>query len=334
MRKHLWKVIAILVIAAAAFFAWKKFGKGARDGKPSYQEATVTQGAIENSIEASGEVAPLNRVEIKPPVGGRIEKILTEEGSSVKAGQILAWMSSSDRAAVIDAARAKGPEELKKWQDAYQPTPIVAPLSGVIILRNVVIGQTIDVSTVLFALSDKLIVLAHVDEVDIGRIRDKMPAHIVLDSFPQDSIDGQVTAILYEGKNVSNVITYGVKVEPKNAPAFFRSQMTANVRFIIEQKENALLVPSNAIQTTPNGDKQVLVPGAEGQQPQPVPVKVGADSGGNTEILAGLNAGDTILIQRKRYSPQRGNASSPLVMGGRPGGNNSGGGNRRGGGSH
>src|SRR2546430_2143829 len=99
----------------------------------------MRQGSIENKVQDTRQVAPLNRVEIKPPIQGRIEQLLVDEGSRVNSGQILAYMSSSDRAAILDSARAKGPAEVKYWQDAYKPTPIVAPLSGVIILRNVVV---------------------------------------------------------------------------------------------------------------------------------------------------------------------------------------------------
>jgi macrolide-specific efflux system membrane fusion protein len=52
---------------------------------------------------------PQNRLEIKPPIAGRAEEVLVNEGELVKAGQIIAWMSSTDRAALLDAARAQGP---------------------------------------------------------------------------------------------------------------------------------------------------------------------------------------------------------------------------------
>src|SRR5262249_847261 len=162
---------------------------------------------------------------IKPPIGGRIEKLLVDEGDRVSAGQILGWMSSTDRAAIMDAARSQGPEELKHWEDSYKPTPIVAPLAGTLLLRNVVVGQTVDPTTVIYAMSDKLIVKADVDETDIGRVRLGMAARVTLDSYPNEPINGTVFQILYEGVNTSNVITYGVKIEPKSVPPFFRSQM-------------------------------------------------------------------------------------------------------------
>ena len=165
----------------------------------------------------------------------------------VKAGQILAWMSSTDRAAILDAARAQGADAYKKWNDAYKPTPIVAPLNGTIILLNVVVGQTVDTTVAVYAMSDKLIVKADVDETDVGRIHLGLPAVVVLDSYPDAPIDGTVFQILYEGVNTSNVITYVVKIDPKKVPPFFRSQMTANIKLISNKKDNVVLLPEAAI---------------------------------------------------------------------------------------
>lgn len=311
-------VVGILLIAGGAGYGlWSWLGTS---GKPkrSFDAVVAKEGPIESTVDATGSVLPLNRVEIKPPIGGRVEQLLVEEGQRVQAGQILAWMSSSDRAAILDAARAQGPEELKRWQDVYKPTPIVAPLSGVVILRNVVVGQQVDAGTVLFAMSDKLVVVAQVDESDVGRVRRGMPAKITLDSFPDRSVEGKVFDILFEGKNVSNVIQYGVKVAVEPVPEWFRSQMTANVSFVLSRKANAVLVPAAAVRES-GGAKQVLVPGAPGAAPQTKTVRTGVESGDMVEILEGLSAGDKVLIARARYVPQQGVQSSPLTMGGRGG---------------
>lgn len=304
----------ILVLVGGAFY-WHQAKSKDRRNRAAERIIEVREGLIENAVEATGEVAPLNRVEIKPPIAGRIETLLVDEGSPVKGGQILAWLSSSDRAAILDAARAQGEEAVKQWEDTYKPTPIIAPLSGVIILRNVVVGQTVDGGTVLFAMSDKLIVLTHVDEVDIGRIKIGMPAAITLDAYPDQSVDGRVTHILYEGKNVSNVITYGVKVEPQQTPPFFRSQMTANVRLIVDKKENVLLIPVAAVKTSVDGEKSVSVPGPNGK-PELRPILVGLQSSDSIEVVSGLSAGDSVVVTRRRYTPQRGGeGSNPLLMG-------------------
>ncbi len=315
MRKK-WVAIfgVLLIVGGGAFYVWR--AKSQKKRSDSLTETVQAKlGTIQDTVEATGEVLPLNRVEIKPPIAGRIEKLMVDEGDRVQSGQILGWMSSTDRAAILDAALAQGPDELKHWQDTYKPTPVVAPLSGVIILRNVVVGQTVDATTVIYAMSDKLIVKADVDETDIGRIRMGMASSITLDSYPNQPIDGKVFQILYEGVNTSNVITYGVKIEPQNVPPFFRSQMTANISLIANKKDNVVLLPEAAIRPSASGDRQVMVPGPDGK-PAPRTVQVGLENGDQAEITDGIQAGDTILVVRKRYTPQQAASSSPLVMGG------------------
>jgi len=223
-------------------------------------------------------------------------------------------MSSSDRAAILDAARSQGPDATKRWEDAYKPTPIIAPLSGVIILKNVVVGQTVDPSAVLYAMSDFLIVLGQVDESDIGRIHVGMPTLITLDAYPDKKVEGKVFDILYEGKNVSNVITYGVKVRPTKVPSFFRSQMTANISFVINSKDSALIIPVTVVQEMSNGIKQVSIPGID-EKPVIREIKTGLENNDMIEVLSGLSLGDKILITRGKYIPQQGPQSSPLTSG-------------------
>lgn len=313
--KRILSLVVILAVLGAA--GWRLRGKFAKPAKAPGRVVAAMEDSIEDAVEATGSVAPLNRVEIKPPIQGRVERLLADEGDTAKAGRILAQMSSSDRAAILDAARAQGPRELKKWEDAYKPTPIVAPLSGVIILRNVVVGQTVDPGTVLYAMSDSLVVVAQVDESDIGKVHVGMPARITLDAYPDRVVEGKVFDLLYEGKNVSNVIQYGVKIKPLQVPSYYRSQMTANVRFIVSQKDHALLVPAAAVRDGQDGAKQVLIPGADGK-PSPREVKTGIESGEKIEILSGLKAGDQVLLSQGRYVPQQAPQSSPLTLGGRP----------------
>lgn len=325
-RKILIAGVLLALVGAGAWYGRTKIG---HPPQRTYSTVVVTEGPIEETVDATGSISPLNRVEIKPPISGRIERLLADEGDSVRDGQILAWMSSDDRAAILDAARAQGPEALKRWEEDYKATPIVAPLSGTIILRDVVVGQTVDSGSVLFAMSDRLIALAQVDESDIGRVHNNMPARITLDAYPDVTVDGRVFEILYEGKNVSNVITYGVKVRPEKVPAFFRSQMTANVSFIIRSQPHAVLLSASAVQIKPNGLKQVSVPGPDGK-PLSKEITTGIESGDQVEILTGLAPGDPVLLTRGKYIPQQGPQSSPLTMGGRPskGGNGGGSGGR------
>jgi membrane fusion protein, macrolide-specific efflux system len=325
--------IGAVLLALLGLGGWKLYKKLSHRSRGENRLVEASEGPIEETIDATGSVLPLNRVEIKPPIGGRIDQLIVDEGDKVKVGQILAWMSSTDRAAILDAARAHGPEALKHWQDAYKPTPVMAPLDGVIILKNVVVGQTVDPTVVTYAMSDYLIVIAQVDESDIGRVKIGMPARITLDSYPDKVDDGKVFDILYEGKNVSNVIQYGVKIRLNKTPAYYRSQMSANISFIVRKKEDALLLPAVAVRETAAGTKQVLVPdGDEG--PQPRTVTTGIESGDKIEILSGLQEGDQVYLSQGRYVPQQPPASSPLNFTGPtgPGGRGAGAGAGGGGG--
>ena len=183
MKRTIVVIIAALAVAAGGAYLHRK--KSARAGA-GYSPAAASAQEISESVDTTGAVAPMNRVEIQPSAAGRIERILVEEGDRIKTGQVLALMSSSDRVAILDAARAMGEEQYNYWQDAYKPIKVVAPLDGTIILKNIVEGQTVGQSTVLFAMSDRLILIANVDESDVGKIRDGQRAVITLDAYPNE----------------------------------------------------------------------------------------------------------------------------------------------------
>ncbi|MFA6318357.1 MAG: HlyD family efflux transporter periplasmic adaptor subunit [Elusimicrobiota bacterium] len=311
------KIIAVVLILIAAGGGYAVLHRK-QNGKEAVKTVTVESGPIVEAVEATGGVEPLNRVEVRAPIAGRIDQLLVEEGAKVQAGQIVGWMSSTDRVAVLDAARAKGEDEVRRWTDAYKPTPIVASIAGDVILRNVVVGEQVSSGGVIYAISDRLIVNASVDESDIGKVKVGMPAEITLDSYPDRTIQGKVFRILFEGKNVSNVITYVVKIAPARIPPYFRSQMTANLKLILRKLDDAVLVPTTAIRQGRDSGKSVLVPGPD-EKPVRQEIETGIESGEMTEVLSGLKPGDTVYLASKRYTPQSGPLSSMFSFGRRPG---------------
>lgn len=308
-------VVALLLIASAAYAAWRFTG----DTAVPQRELTVTRGDINVAVIATGVAQPSNRLEIKPPIAGRVEEILVREGQYVRRGQVLAWMSSSERAALIDAARAKGPEELKRWEDLYRPTPVIAPINGTIILRNAEPGQTFQAQDAMLAMSDKLIVRAQVDETDIAQIKLRQAARITFDAYPDSPVDGKVDEIAFEAKTVNNVTTYGVDVLPAKVPAFMRSGMTANVSFIIATREDVLLVPAEAVRTRQGKSRVLLAPLSPDMKPMEREIQLGLSDGRRTEVLAGLSEGDRVLVQSmaRPASSQSGSGSPLTPFGGR-----------------
>jgi membrane fusion protein, macrolide-specific efflux system len=303
--KKIFIALGLLVIIVAGYFIFFK----KKTEKISYEPAKVSRESLAVVILATGTVQPENRLDIKAPIAGRAESVLVEEGQMVRKGQILAWMSSAERAAMIDAARSKGADELKKWEDLYRPTPIIAPIAGTIIQRDVESGQTFTISDAIFVMSDRLIVEAQVDETDIAQIKLNSDAEIILDAYPKDKIPGKVRQIAFEAKTINNVTSYIVKVLPDKVPDFMRSGMTANIHFSIAAKDNILTIPNEAI-LSKRGAKALLIPGKDGQ-PSEANVEFGMTDGRRTEIISGLKEGDTVLIEKVAQT-EKSSSSSPF----------------------
>jgi macrolide-specific efflux system membrane fusion protein len=314
---HKRAVIVAALLLAAGGGAYYYYVRGARDAAPSYRAVPVARGDISASVLSTGVVQPRNRLEIKVPIPGRVEQVLVEEGQWVTKGAVLAWMSSTERAALLDAARARGPDEVKRWEELYRATPILAPIDGTLILRNVEPGQSFISTDAVFVMSDRLIVVAQVDETDIGQVKLKQAARIELDAYPGQAFDGRVEQIAYDAKTVNNVTTYAVDVLPQKVPGFMRSGMTANVSFQTATRRNVLLVPSEALQSR-DGRSVVLRPG-EGKNgaPREQPVETGVSDGRHTEVTAGVAEGETLLAPRLKLTKRNGQAGTNPFMPGR-----------------
>jgi macrolide-specific efflux system membrane fusion protein len=260
------------------------------------QKVKVTQGTLRQVVQAAGNVQPLNKVSILPPISGRIDKILVMEGSYVKRGQILAWMSASDRAALLDTARSQGEDSVKYWEQAYKATPIVAPSSGLIIARNIVEGQTVSSDTDLYDLSDRLIVLGYVDETDLGKVHMRQPAEVTVEAYPDAPFKCSVSLIGHQAIKVNNVISYQVNLEPQKVPGELRAGMTANISFIVQQKDDVLLLPNFAVKGQQGGSIDLKVLTDPKKPAETRTVQLGVSDGVRVEVVSGLDEGDTVLV--------------------------------------
>ena len=333
-KSRRWVIVVVaLVVAGTAGGGWLYWRSQSKTGEvPKYVEAKVDRRDLKIVVQATGTVQPENRLAIKAPINGRIESIRVQEGVRVKRGQILALMSSTERAALLDAARAKGTEEVKHWEEMYRPTPIIAPMQGVLIGRNVEPGQTMTAQDSIFVISDRLLVVAQVDETDMARVQLKQGVNITLDAYATHKLSGVVHQIAFEAKTVNNVTMYDVQITPEAIPDFMRSGMTASVEFAVASRLQALVVPAGAVRYE-QSRPFVMVPGPSTDKKiidaVRKDIKLGISDGKSVEILEGLAEGDTVLqenFQLGNGSPGGANPFSPFGGGRRPG--QSGGGNR------
>jgi membrane fusion protein, macrolide-specific efflux system len=247
------------------------------------------------TVVSTGLIQPQNRLEIKPSIGGRIEDILVREGDKVKIGQVLIRMSSTERAALIDAARLESDEVLAYWEDVYKKSPIISPIDGEVIARNVEPGQTVTVSDAILVLSDRLVVKAQVDETDIGRVDLAQPAIITLDAYPDIKIKGVVDHIAYESEIINNVTIYNVDIIPTQIPKMLRSGMSVTVELIEKASNDAIALPLHAIHYD---DKRsfVLVKDKGGRIIER-DVVVGIANDNKAEIISGISLDDNVAVQ-------------------------------------
>ncbi|MDW8130970.1 MAG: efflux RND transporter periplasmic adaptor subunit, partial [Bryobacterales bacterium] len=154
-------------------------------------------------------------------------------------------------------------------------------------------------ATKLLTLGDvsDVYVLGKVDEADIGKVCLGQPARIGVEAFKERKFHGRVTKISPLGVEKDNVTTFEVRVSIHNPSSELRANMTANAEIILEEKRNIPLVPEAAVVYDRNRQPFVEVPDAASPGGRRrVPVELGISNGVKTELVQGLQEGDTILL--------------------------------------
>ncbi|MBU2258337.1 MAG: efflux RND transporter periplasmic adaptor subunit, partial [Candidatus Omnitrophica bacterium] len=230
-----------------------------------------------------------------------------QEGDKIKTGENLAIMSSTERAALLDAARGKGEKALAYWEDTYKPIPLPSPIDGEVIVAKTQPGQTVMTSDAVVVLSDHLIVRAQVDETDIGKIANDMKSVITLDAYPDTKIKARVEHIYYESQTVNNVTIYLVDLILDEVPLFLRSGMNASVDFIVQDKKDILIIPVEAVNK--NGESYVLLKQPNSKELFKSQVRLGISDDKNIEVISGVKEGDQIVLKSKKYVTPKAGAS-------------------------
>ena len=293
-------VISIVAISLAMVFLYFRVRRNT-NSQLTTKEIHPVVGDIRLTVITTGVVEPQNRLEIKPSINGRVEEIIVREGDKVKKGQILARMSSTERAALVDAARSQGDKAREYWEEVYKQTPIISPIYGEVIVRSIEPGQTVTTNDALLVLSDRLIVNAQFDETDIGRVSVGQEAVIALDAYPNVKIKGIVDHIAYESELINNVNIYDVDILPEKVPAFFRSGMSANIEVVEKKREGVILIPVEAVNQY-EGKAYVTVRTRPANASEERVVEIGLSDEKSVEVVSGLTTADILIVQDQTYS--------------------------------
>jgi HlyD family secretion protein len=259
------------------------------------------------------------------------------------------------KAGVVQAQKAVAQSEasLRRAQQNLDYCTIVSPVNGVIIDRRVNIGQTV-VSSLsapsLFLIAKDLTriqVWASVNEADIGNIHPGQPVTFTVDAYPGLTFQGEVGKIRLNATMTQNVVTYTVEVNTDNADGKLLPYLTANLKFMLAERQNVLLVPNAALRWAPRPDliaaayqqspkkgrpsrsgAQAQGPGPEknadntrglvwlpeGHQVRPLKVKVGLSDGTLTEVNSpDLKPGMQVVVAEVEKGEESANSASPFT---------------------
>jgi HlyD family secretion protein len=187
-------------------------------------------------------------------------------------------------------------------------TTIHSPVDGIIVSRNVDVGQTLAAAfqtPILFVIAQdltKMQVNANVSESDIGGVKESTEANFRVDAYPKQFFEGVVAQVRNAPISIQNVVTYDVVITVSNPELKLKPGMTANVTIVTAQKENPLRVPNGALRfRMPNMpiDKKTTRVWVFDQynQPRQVEVTTGIADSLSTEIVGGaLSQGDRVIV--------------------------------------
>jgi HlyD family secretion protein len=236
-------------------------------------------------------------------------------------------------------------------------TVIRSPVDGMVISRNVDVGQTVAASLqapTLFSIAIDLTqmeVHTNVDEADVGNIHEGQDVSFTVDAHPSRRFRGKVLQVRNAPQIVQNVVTYDAVVRINNKELLLKPGMTANVQFLVSQKEDVLTIPNMALRFKPPEDKseaqdllrqeqsrvaprpgqrrtsrgggtggggvitarQVKVYVMKGDKAQPVEVQVGITDGSKTEVVGGpLNENDLVIIGMSSSAQAQSGVANPF----------------------
>jgi HlyD family secretion protein len=223
----------------------------------------------------------------------------------------LASTNFRDAQAQVEVAQAQVDQAVATLTSAELDlgyTTIYSPVNGIVVSRNVDVGQTVAASfqtPTLFVIAQNLTqmqVETNVSESDIGGVAEGKPANFRVDAYPKQFFEGTVTQVRNAPISIQNVVTYDVVITVDNRELKLKPGMTANVTIVTDKKENPLRVPNGALRFRMPGisvDRkatQVWVMD-EAKQVRQVVITTGIADSLFTEIDEGkLKEGDTVIL--------------------------------------
>lgn len=351
--------VALIAVVALVFSSFRK-----RDDSIIYKTAKIDKGDISSYVATTGNINPINTVEIGTQISGAVEDVYVDFNSRIKKGDPLARIDPTPFRAKVtqteaDLKKAQVDYELaKRIMDANEElyrkrlipkqeyddskskfssatatlggaraefetaksnldsTTIRSPIDGVVISKNINVGQTIvpgRQSPALFLVAEDLTNMqldANVSEADIGKIKEGQEGSFTVDAYPNETFKGRVSQIRNSPIITQNVVTYDVVLFVDNRELKLKPGMTADVNILVAYRKDALRVPRAALRFIPppsvkiNGKSEdmdsssVVWTPSRGGAIKPISIKPGISDDTFTEMLGGsLKEGEEVIVE-------------------------------------
>ncbi|MCX7057943.1 MAG: efflux RND transporter periplasmic adaptor subunit [Proteobacteria bacterium] len=318
------RTAALLVLAAAMPLLGCAGGK-----KVEYLTAPVQRGDLTITVSATGTLNPVKLINVGTQVSGTVKVLNVDYNSRVQRDEVLARLDERTYAAAVrqseanvasaTASRALALANVKRAEDLFAKGYVAqqdldtarqqvatttaqrdlvlaqrSPVSGLVVSREVDVGQTVAASfqtPTLFKIAQdlsKMQIDSSFAEADVGRLRVDQSVRFTVDAFPDRMFEGIVRQIRLNPTTVQNVVTYDVVVGVDNLDQILLPGMTAYVNVILSEKHAVLAVPNAALRFRPPGVEAPGIPATAGVA---AGAKAGAGDAGRGAGAAGHGAG-------------------------------------------
>ena len=281
--------------------------------------ATYEANIEQDKVNAAAPDLPMYKATLDRNLEMQKEGIVSRQALDDANKDYLAALTRRDNSKAqigVDSARLKQARAqvqqaqagLQQLEEQLSYTTIVAPMDGVILSRDVEIGDAVSSILVLGSTAtlvmtegdiNEVYVQGKVDEADIAHVYMAQPARIKVESFRDRIFNGKVTKIAPLGVEKDNVTTFEVRVSINNPGGELKANMTANAEIILDEHKGVLMVPESAVMYDNQKKASVEIPDKNQKEgKRKIPVTVGLSNGSVTEILSGLKEGDQVVLQQ------------------------------------
>lgn len=326
-RRRLLVLSGVVVVAAGGVATWLWLRPAEASTEPVV--ATATVGTQQQTVSASGTIAPAEQADLSFAVSGKVTEVLVKEGDQVTAGQALATVDDTLLAAQLTAAQAQldaAEEKADDSDDASADAAVVSAESDVTAAQEAVdnasLKSTIDGTVVTVGLkvgdrvgdssgngaggggdsdstqftivsTNRFVVDAKIGSEDVDKVKAGMAATVVA-TGATEPVDGTVQTVgLVASADDSGAATFPLTVDVTGEQTKIYAGSSATVSIVVEERQDVLTVPAMALHTS---DNTTYVNKMVNGKAVRTDVKVGDSFGMQTEITSGLKEGDQVEV--------------------------------------